>query len=278
MRVGLVQLTSSDDPGHNLVQTAALIDRAADDGADFILTPEVTNIVSLDRGLQARVQRRQDDDPTLAALRAQAERRGVWLLVGSLALAADSGSGRWHNRSFLIGPDGQIAAHYDKIHMFDVDIDATESFRESAAYAPGDRAVVAQAGAATLGLSVCYDVRFPALYRDLAKAGAQILTVPAAFSPVSGQAHWQVLLRARAIETGCYVLAPAQCGTHPAQAGAQRRTWGHSLIVSPWGEVLADGGTAPGVIMADLDLKQVSDARAHIPSLNHERAYLAPAR
>lgn len=276
MRVGLVQLTSSDDPVANLADTSALIDRAAGDGAQLVLTPEVTNIVSLDRAHQADVLCRQGDDPTLAALRDRAARRGIWLLIGSLALAADSGQGRWHNRSFLIAPDGSIAAQYDKIHMFDVDIDETESFRESAAYAPGDRAVAADMDGARLGMSICYDLRFPALYRALAQAGARILTVPAAFSPVSGAAHWQVLLRARAIETGCFVLAPAQCGTHPAGHGAARRTWGHSLVVSPWGEVLADGGTEPGVVMQDIDPCQVDLARQKIPSLSHDRAYRPP--
>lgn len=276
MRAGLVQLTVSDDPVANLPDTRARIRQAADGGAGFVLTPEVTNCISLSRRRQNEVLAHEDDDATLAALRNEAAACGVWLLIGSLALKTDDPRGRFANRSFLIGPDGTITARYDKIHMFDVALSETETFRESEGYRPGDRAVLAETPFAKIGLSVCYDVRFAYLYRALAQAGAQILTVPSAFSPASGPAHWEPLLRARAIETGAYVLAPAQTGTHPASRGKQRRTHGHSLAVGPWGEVLADGGTEPGVSFVDLDMEAVNEARRRIPALTHDRPFAGP--
>ena len=273
MRIGLVQLNSGDDPEANLPGTLAFLRQAAAGGAKFVLTPEVTNFVSMDRALSQKVLHREADDPTLAALRDMARDTGIWLLIGSLALKTGEADGRLANRSFLVRPDGGIAARYDKIHMFDVEIDAQESYRESAGYRPGDRAVLAEAPFARIGMSICYDLRFPRLYRRLAKAGAGILTVPAAFSPVTGAAHWQSLLRARAIENGAYVLAPGQCGDH----GGGRRTHGHSLAVSPWGEVLADGGDAPGVTLVDIDPAEVAKARARVPSLSHDRDFRGPA-
>lgn len=276
MRAGLVQLTVSDDPVANLPDTRARIRQAAGGGAGFVLTPEVTNCISLSRRRQNEVLAHEDDDATLAALRNEAAACGVWLLIGSLALKTDDPRGRFANRSFLIGPDGAITARYDKIHMFDVALSETETFRESEGYRPGDRAVLAETPFAKIGLSVCYDVRFAYLYRALAQAGAQILTVPSAFSPASGPAHWEPLLRARAIETGAYVLAPAQTGTHPASRGKQRRTHGHSLAVGPWGEVLADGGTEPGVSFVDLDMEAVNEARRRIPALTHDRPFAGP--
>ncbi|MGI1662140.1 carbon-nitrogen hydrolase family protein [Palleronia sp. KMU-117] len=276
MRAGLVQLTSGDDPAANLPMTRALVAEAAAKGATFVLTPEVTNCVSSSRDRQADVLRTEDKDITLAGLREQAAALDIWLLVGSLALKQDGGDGRFVNRSFLIAPDGAIAARYDKIHMFDVDVTPEETYRESAGFRPGDRAVTAAVGPFTLGLSVCYDLRFPYLYRGLAQAGATVLSVPAAFSPVTGAAHWEVLLRARAIETGCYVLAPAQTGTHPATAGKPRRTHGHSLAVAPWGEVLADAGTEPGVTLVELDPAEVEHARRRVPSLRHDRKFHGP--
>ena len=269
-------MTSGDDPAGNLAQARGLIDRAVAGGAGFVLTPEVTNCVSSSRALQARVLSPEDTDPTLAGLRETAAGHGIWLLVGSLALKTDDPDGRFANRSFLIAPDGSIAARYDKIHMFDVDVSPTETYRESQGFRPGDRAVLAPTPFATLGMTVCYDVRFAALYRQLAQAGAEVLTVPAAFSPVTGAAHWESLLRARAIECGAWVLAPAQTGTHPVREGPPRRTHGHSLIVAPWGEVVADAGTEPGVIWADLDLAAVRDARRRVPSLHHDRTFRPP--
>ena len=276
MRAGLVQLTSSDDPERNLPVTRGLIREAAAKGAGFVLTPEVTNCVSGSRERQRAVLRHEEEDPTLAGLREEAAGLGVWLLIGSLGIRTHDADGRFANRSFLIAPDGSIAARYDKIHMFDVDVSATESYRESAAYRPGTRAVVAPAMGTKVGLTICYDVRFPHLFRTLAKAGAEILTVPAAFTPVTGAAHWETLLRARAIETGCFVLAPAQCGAHQVTEGPPRRTHGHSLAVAPWGEVLADGGTEPGVTVVDLDLAAVKAARARVPALWHDRVFDAP--
>lgn len=277
LRVGLVQLCVGDDPAANLPQTVAYIRQAAALGAQFVATPEATNMLSPSRRHQAAMLHSQDDDPTLATLRAEAKTAGIWLLIGSLCLR-QPGQPRFVNRSFLIAPNGTIVAHYDKIHMFDVCISAHEHFRESAAYQPGDRAVIA-AGPVPIGLSVCYDLRFPHLFRRLAQGGARILTVPSAFHPTTGAAHWQVLLRARAIETGCFVLAPAQTGTHPAPASpdrAARRSYGHSLAVDPWGQVLADGGCEAGVSVVTLDLGAVDGARSHIPSLDHQRDFDGP--
>ena len=279
LTAGLVQLSVGDDPAVNLPLTRAMIAEAAGRGAEFVLTPECSNLISADRDWQAQVLRPENEDPTLAALRAQAAELGIWLLIGSLALKSDDpAEPRFVNRSFLIGPDGGIVARYDKIHMFDVTISETESYRESAAYRPGGKAVLAQ-GPARLGMSICYDLRFPHLYRALAQAGAEILTVPAAFNDTTGAAHWHVLLRARAIETGCFVLAPAQCGLHatdPARKGRTRRSFGHSLAVAPWGEVLADGGTDIGVTLAEIDLAAVAKARHRVPSLTHDREFEGP--
>ncbi|MFN3722394.1 MAG: carbon-nitrogen hydrolase family protein [Paracoccaceae bacterium] len=276
MRAGLVQLTVGDDPATNLPETVALVRAAAAGGAGFVLTPECTNALSSDRDHQRSVFHHESDDPTLAALRAEAQSLGLWILIGSLGLKTDDADGRFANRSFLIGPDGAVAARYDKIHMFDVDVSETESYRESSGYRPGAMAVVTDTPFGCVGMSVCYDVRFPYLYRALAQAGAQILTIPAAFNHITGAAHWEVLLRARAIETGCFVLAPAQTGFHPEAAGNGRRTHGHSLVIAPWGEVLADGGDAPGVVFADIDLAQVTAARSRVPSLTHDREFAGP--
>ena len=280
MRVGLVQLTVSDDPAANLPQTRALIAQAAKAGAEFILTPECTNMLSSDRAHQTAMICDEADDPTLHALRDDARALGVALLIGSLGVKSGDADGRFANRSFLIGPDGEIRARYDKIHMFDVTVSETESYRESAAYRPGSKALTAPVGGAMIGMAVCYDLRFPHLFRALAHAGAQILTVPAAFNDTTGAAHWEVLLRARAIENGCFVLAPAQCGLHPATIGQApkhpRRTFGHSLIISPWGDVLADAGDAPGVTVLDIDLNDVAKARGRIPSISHDRPFEAP--
>ncbi len=277
MRAGLVQLNSSDDPAANLPVTLAFIDDAIAQGADFVLTPEVTNCVSGSRSHQQAVLHPEESDPTLKTLRAKAAERKIWLLIGSLALKTNDPDGRFANRSFLIGPDGGIVARYDKIHMFDVDVSPEETYRESDGFRPGTRAVVADLPIGRLGLSICYDIRFAHLYRRLAHAGARILTVPAAFSYVTGAAHWESLLRARAIENGCYVLAPAQIGTHAASTGRTRKTHGHSLVVDPWGEVLADGGTEPGVVMVDLDPAEVESARARVPSLRHDAKFDGPA-
>lgn len=276
MRTALLQMTSSDDPGENLETVRQMMAEAAAGGAGFVLTPEVTNCLSGSRTRQKQVLRHEEDDPTLAALRAEAARHGVWLLLGSLGLKTHDDDGRFANRQFLISPQGEITARYDKIHMFDVQVSAEETFRESDGYRPGTRAVVAETPFAKIGMTICYDVRFAYLHRALARAGAQILTVPAAFSHVTGEAHWHALLRARAIETGCFVLAPAQTGKHPASRGPSRRTYGHSLAVAPWGEVLADAGTEPGVTFVDLDLEKVEEARRRVPALTHDREFDGP--
>jgi predicted amidohydrolase len=276
MRAGLVQLNVSDDPAANLAVTVGLIRQAISGGADFVLTPELTNGLSSSRAHQRSVFRHEDADETLATLRAEAKAAGIWLMIGSLGLLTQDADGRFANRSFLIGPDGDIAARYDKIHMFDVNVSDTEVYRESEGYRPGSKAVVAETPFARIGMTVCYDVRFPALYRRLAQGGAQIITVPAAFNHITGAAHWETLLRARAIETGCFVLAPAQTGFHSETHGKGRRTHGHSLAIAPWGEVLADAGTEPGVTLVDLDLTRVDEARRRVPSLDHDRGFDGP--
>lgn len=276
MRAALLQLTSSDDPEENLRTVTALTADAVAQGATVVATPEVTNCVSLSRTRQREVLEPEAGNRFLAGLQSLARGHGIWFLAGSLAIKTDDPEGRFANRSFLISPAGESVARYDKIHMFDVEISDTETYRESSGYRPGTRAVVARTEAATFGLSVCYDVRFAALYRALAGQGAQILTVPAAFSPVTGAAHWEVLLRARAIETGCFVIAPAQTGTHPAQSGKSRQTYGHSMVVAPWGEVLLDAGTEPGAYLVDLDLSSVDDARRRVPALLNARNFDGP--
>lgn len=276
MKVALVQLSVTDTPSRNLVDTVEKVRAAAEQGAAFVLTPEVTNCVSTSRAHQQQVLNTEADDPTLATLRDVASETGIWLLIGSLGLKTADPDGRFANRSFLIAPDGQIVARYDKIHMFDVDIDDTESYRESAGYRPGAQAVVADTPFGRVGMSICYDMRFPMLYQALALAGADILTMPAAFSPVTGAAHWHTLLRARAIETGCFVIAPAQTGEHTSDTHKTRSTYGHSLVVAPWGEVILDAGVEPGVYFVDLDMDRLAQARARVPSLANRREFKAP--
>ncbi|MGV6810908.1 MAG: carbon-nitrogen hydrolase family protein [Brevirhabdus sp.] len=276
MKIALLQLNSSDDPAENLGTVLEMMRDAVGQGARFVLTPEVTNCVSASRGHQGQVLEVEDSDVTLMSLKREARALGVWLLIGSLGVKRRGGDGRFANRSFLINPEGQIAAKYDKIHMFDVAISDSETFYESEAYHPGDTAVVADTPFGGVGLSICYDVRFAYLYRALAKAGASILTVPAAFSPVTGAAHWESLLRARAIETGCFVLAPAQTGTHKATKGKARKTHGHSMVVAPWGEVILDAGVEPGVYVADIDMADVREARRRVPALTHDREFDGP--
>jgi predicted amidohydrolase len=271
LRIALVQTTTPADQKAALAHTAPLIEEAIAGGATFIATPEGSNLLQRDRPRFVQSAARVDDDPFVLGVRDLARRHGVSILIGSALVRREDGL--FANRSLFIDEAGEIAATYDKIHMFDVDLPTGESHRESAAYAPGEAAVTHDAGFAKLGFSICYDVRFPHLYRALARAGAEILTVPAAFTRPTGEAHWEVLLRARAIENGAFVLAPAQAGSH--EDG--RRTWGHSQIVAPWGEVLgmADGET-PGVIFADLDLDRVRTARRAVPSLLNERVFLPP--
>jgi predicted amidohydrolase len=276
MRAALVQLTSGDDPEENLSATIGWLRQAALGGADLILTPEVTNCVSTSRETQRAVLQFEEDDKTLSAIRLEAKRLKKWILIGSLALKTTDADGRFANRSFMIDPNGEIRARYDKIHMFDVDVSETETYRESAGFRPGNQAIACETPLGIVGMTICYDLRFPALHRSLAEAGAQILTIPAAFSPVTGEAHWDVLLRARAIETGCFVLAPAQTGSHAQTSGKERKTYGHSMAISPWGEIIVDAGTDEGVTFVDIDINDVAKARQRIPSLKHARAYESP--
>jgi len=266
LTVGLVQTTTGIDPAVEAISLSARIAEAAALGAELIFTPEMSGLLDRDRARAAAHVRSEADDPVLAAVRDAAAKAGVWVHLGSLAL---KGAGeKFVNRGFLIAPDGAITARYAKIHLFDVAL-GSESWRESAAYDAGEEAVVAATPWGGLGLTICYDLRFPALHRALASAGAAILSVPAAFTRPTGQAHWHVLLRARAIETGCFVIAAAQSGEH--QDG--RATYGHSLVVAPWGEVLLDMGETPGIGLATLDLAQVAAARAKVPALDHARPF-----
>ncbi|WP_339717100.1 carbon-nitrogen hydrolase family protein [uncultured Sneathiella sp.] len=261
---GCIQMTSTGDVQGNLDIATTLIREAVSAGADFIATPEVTNILEPNKAEARAKAQYQEDDITLKSFRALAEETGAWILAGSLVIKKPDDD-RLANRSFLIRPDGGIAAQYDKIHMFDVELSNGESHKESRAYAPGNKAQLAETTWGTFGLSVCYDVRFAHLYQQLALNGAKVLTVPAAFTATTGQAHWHVLLRARAIENGAFVIAPAQCGQH----SEKRRTYGHSLIIDPWGEVLADGGNEPGFITARIDLAEAEKRRRQVPNLSN---------
>jgi predicted amidohydrolase len=266
-RAGLIQMRSGRTPKANLEEAIRLIGEAKALGADYVQTPEMTNIMEISREkLFAEIQE-EDRDICLPAFRELARKHSIVVHVGSLAIRVSSEKAA--NRSYLIGRDGEIIATYDKIHMFDVDLEGGESYRESRNYRPGDSAVLADLPFARFGLSICYDLRFPALYRALAEAGATVLTIPSAFTRQTGEAHWHVLNRARAIENGSFVLAAAQGGKH--ENG--RETFGHSLAIDPWGRILAEGGTEPGVIIADIDPAEVTAARSKVPSLQHGRRF-----
>lgn len=272
MHIACIQMTSAQDPADNLPVIEARLRKAAAAGATLIALPETC--VFMERGrkaMQARLTAPQDnsDLKQIAALTAEL---GVHVLIGSMVLASED-TERAVNRSLLLAPDGTVAASYDKIHMFDVTLANGETHAESASYQPGERLAVADIGEAKLGLSICYDVRFPTLYRRLAEAGADIISVPSAFTRPTGKAHWHILLRARAIETGCFIIAPAQVGAH--ENG--RETYGHSLIIDPWGQVLAEAGDADDMIMAEIDVSLVEKARAQIPALTHGRAFTTPS-
>jgi len=266
IRAALVQMRSGRDMARNLADATAMIREARAQAADFVLTPEMTNIIEPDRPRLMALARPEAEDESLRHFAALAKELGIWLNIGSLALKGSGG--RLVNRSLLLSPNGEIAARYDKIHLFDVDLPTGEALRESQAYEGGSEAVLARTALGPIGLTICYDIRFPGLYRALAKAGATLFTVPSAFTVPTGEAHWHVLLRARAIETGSFVLAAAQGGRH--ESG--RETYGHSLAVSPWGEVLAEAGTDACVKLLDIDLAEALRARARIPALRHDRA------
>jgi predicted amidohydrolase len=266
-KVGLVQMRSGLDPQANLTSLISSIDEAKRNGADYVQTPEMTNILALKREQLFANIVAEEHDPTLATMRELAQKLSIYIHIGSLAIKISPDKAV--NRAFVIDRKGEVAARYDKIHMFDVDLAGGESYRESANYRAGDLAVIADLPWGRLGVTICYDLRFPALYRALAEAGASFLAIPAAFTKQTGEAHWQVLMRARAIENGCYVIAAAQGGQH--ENG--RSTFGHSIVVDPWGKVVAEGGTEPGVIMAEIDPAAVAAARSKVPSLNHGRRF-----
>jgi deaminated glutathione amidase len=263
----MIQMRSGLDPAANLAAALDLIDQAKGAGADYVLTPEMTNILAARREQLFANIVAEEQDVTLASLREVARKLAIYIHIGSLAIKASPEKAA--NRSFLIDRKGEVAARYDKIHMFDVDLAGGESYRESNTYRPGELAMIADLPWGRLGLTVCYDLRFPALYRALAEAGASFLAIPSAFTRQTGEAHWHVLQRARAIENGCFVFAAAQGGKH--ENG--RETFGHSLIVDPWGRILAEGGTEPSVVMAQIDPAEIVAARSRIPSLHHGRRF-----
>jgi predicted amidohydrolase len=266
-KIALIQMRSGLEPAANLAAVLAGVDEAKRGGADYVLTPEMTNVLENKRERLFTKIFSEEHDPTLATMREVAAKLSIYIHLGSLAIKASPDKAA--NRSFLIDRKGDIAARYDKIHMFDVDLAGGESYRESSTYRPGEVAVVADLPWGRLGLTVCYDLRFPALYRALAEAGASFLAIPSAFTKQTGEAHWHVLMRARAIENGCYVFAAAQGGRH--EHG--RETFGHSLVVDPWGKIIAEGGTEPGVIFAEIDPAEVAAARGRVPSLSHGRRF-----
>ena len=266
-KAAMIQMRAGLSPAANIDAVTRLIGEAKSAGADYVQTPEMTNILAAKREQLFSVIVDEDSDTSLAMLRELARKLSIFIHAGSLAIKISPE--RAANRAFLINPKGDIAARYDKIHMFDVDLSGGESYRESRTYRPGELAVICDLPWGRLGLTICYDLRFPALYRALAEAGASMLTVPSAFTRQTGEAHWHILVRARAVENGCFVFAAAQAGTH--ESG--RETFGHSLIVDPWGRILAEGGTEPGVVMAEIDLAEVAKARSRIPSLQHGRRF-----
>ena len=267
-RAALIQMCSGRDVSKNLAETARLVREAAGRGAQYVQTPEITTLMELDRKRLFGAIGVEEGNPAVSFFSDLAKEFGIWLHVGSMAVLLNNE--KIANRSFLFGPGGDVCARFDKIHMFDVELPGGETYRESRNYEAGNAALLAPLPWGTLGLTICYDLRFPHLYRALAKGGGDFIAIPSAFTRKTGEAHWHVLLRARAIENGCFVLAAAQAGKH--ESG--RETYGHSLIVSPWGDILAEGdGTQPGVVIADIDPSAVTEARQRIPSLQHDRPY-----
>lgn len=267
MRAALFQSRTGIDPAANAKAISSAIADAAAQGADMLFTPEMSNLLDRDRARAAQHLCSEADDPTLAAARKAAAEAGIWVHLGSLALKGERADGRLVNRGFVIDGSGEIRARYDKIHLFDVDLPTGESWRESAAYAPGERVVAVDTPWGRLGLAICYDLRFPDLFRAMSDAGASMLALPAAFTVPTGKAHWHVLVRARAIESSCWVIAAAQSGTH--EDG--RATYGHSLVIDPWGDIALDMGEANGLGYAEIDAAKTSDVRMRVPSLKHRR-------
>ena len=272
-KAGLIQTNVSNEMAENVAFVREQARLARDAGADFIMTPEVTSMIGANRAETLAKAEPEETSSMLAACRATARELRAWFLLGSIQIRVP-GEEQLRNRSFLIDSDGGVVASYDKIHMFDVQLAGGENYRESSTYRPGERSVLAETPWGVLGMTICYDMRFPYLYRDLAHAGATMLSIPSSFTVPTGKAHWHTILRSRAIETGCYVFAPAQVGTHK---GSGRKTYGHSIAVTPWGEVIADaGGEKAGFVIADIDLAKVEEARKMVPSLQHDRKYAAP--
>ena len=272
-KAGLIQTNVSNDMAENVAFVHDQTRLARDAGADFIMTPENTGLIGANRTETLEKAQTEETHGMLAACRAAARETGAWFLLGGIHVRIE-GEEQIRNRSYLIDSAGNIVASYDKIHMFDVRLAGGENYFESATFKPGDRAVLAETPWGVLGMTICYDLRFPYLYRELAHAGATMLSIPSSFTVPTGKAHWHTILRSRAIETGCFVFAPAQVGTHK---GSGRKTYGHSIAIAPWGEVLADaGGETAGFVLADIDLGKVEEARRMVPSLQHDRKYAAP--
>ncbi|AMK17335.1 putative amidohydrolase [Sphingobium sp. MI1205] len=267
MRAAIFQMTSGIDPAANGEAIAMMVARAKAEGADMLFTPEMAGYLDRDRSRAAATLRSEADDPVLAQVRDAAAKHGLWVHLGSLPLKDERSDGRWANRSFMIDANGAVRARYDKIHLFDVDLATGETWRESSVYGPGEQVVAVDTPWGRMGLSVCYDLRFPDLYRALTNAGATILSIPAAFTVPTGQAHWHILLRARAIEAGCFVIAAAQTGVHEDA----RETYGHSLIVDPWGEVVLDMGGVGGLALAEIDVSRVEKVRGRVPAIANRR-------
>jgi len=271
-RIACLQMQAGNDLEANLAGVRDMARAAAAGGAQFILTPEYALLLDGSGRVMRERALAADGSPALPALQALAQELKAWFLAGSLTVRADGADGRIANRSFLIADDGAVVAAYDKIHMFDVTLPDGRTIRESSAYRPGERAVTAATPWGRVGLTVCYDLRFPGLYRALAQAGAHYITVPSSFQRQTGRVHWHTLVRARAIENGCFIIAPAMCGDHPCN----RQTYGHTLVVDPWGEVLAEGGETPQIVYADIDPAAIARARGMIPSIDHDRVFSPP--
>ncbi len=271
-RVGLVQNSAGSDMAKNLEHAAKLVENAVNQGANLVITPEYFSCLALEGEILLVGERSEAEHPAIAWGKNLAKELDIWLLMGSLAISAPNG--KIYNRSYLISSDGNIASRYDKIHMFDIQIDEDEWYRESATIEPGDQAVNADLPWGQMGLSICYDLRFPNLYNTLADNGAFALAIPAAFTETTGKAHWHALCRARAIETGSYVFAACQCGGH----GGDKRSYGHSLIIDPWGKILAEGSEEPTVVVADVDVNAAAEARRKIPALEHRRRFNLPTQ
>lgn len=267
MKIAVLQMNAGFDPVDNAAVLADAVAQAKAGGAEILFTPEMSNMLDRNRARASQNIRPEGEDSVLAVMRAAAAIYGIWVHLGSLAVCGDSQGDKWRNRAFVIAPDGSIAARYDKIHLFDVDLASGESWRESSVYAGGEQAVAVQLPQAILGLSICYDIRFSAVYAALSRAGADIIAVPAAFTVPTGEAHWHVLLRARAIESACFVVAAAQTGTH----ADGRSTYGHSLVIDPWGDVLLDMGDAPGIAFVDLPLERIAEVRGRVPVIANRR-------